>query len=72
MENKAAKELVLNKARAEIGTHETGSNLTKYASAYDYDTQLYGFDMNGLPWCDYFVDWLFISCFGFTAGSLMT
>lgn len=63
---------VLDKARAEIGYHESGNNLTKYASAYDFDTKLYGFDMNGQPWCDYFVDWLFMSCFGFEIGSAMT
>ncbi|MDO5445920.1 MAG: CHAP domain-containing protein [Eubacteriales bacterium] len=66
-----AKELILSKARAELNYHETGDNLTKYASAYDYDTRLYGFDMNGLPWCDYFVDWLFMDAFGFDTGSLM-
>lgn len=67
-----AKKKVLDLARTQIGYHETGENLTKYASAYDYDTKLYGFDMNGQPWCDYFVDWLFMVSFGFNAGSMMT
>lgn len=28
--------------------------------------------MNGQPWCDYFVDWVFMSAFGFDRGSAMT
>ena len=67
-----AKKKVLDLARAQIGYHETGENLTKYASAYDFDTKLYGFDMSGQTWCDYFVDWLFMVSFGFNAGSVMT
>lgn len=67
-----AKERVLNLARKELGYHESGDNQTKYAQKYSHDTKLYGFDMNGLPWCDYFVDWLFIEAFGFELGSSMT
>ena len=67
-----AKERILALARGELCYHETGDNQTKYAQNYSYDTKLYGFDMNGLPWCDYFVDWLFIVAFGFEIGSSMT
>lgn len=62
---------LLQIAEAEIGTHETGDNLTKYAAQYDFDTRLYGFDMNGSPWCDYFVDWCFMRSFGYELGSSM-
>lgn len=67
-----AKSKVLDLARSELNYHESGSNMTKYASAYNFDNWLYGFDMNGQPWCDYFVDWLFMVCFGFDVGSAMT
>lgn len=72
MTKEEAVKRVLDIARAELGYHESGDNLTKYASAYNYDSRLYGFDMNGQPWCDYFVDWLFMSAFGFERGSAMT
>lgn len=68
----SVKRRLLDVARAEIGYQECGSNLTKYASAYDLDTRLYGFDMDGSPWCDYFVDWCFMVAFGFDVGSAMT
>lgn len=63
---------LLSVARQEIGYHETGDNLTKYAMNYDTDTRLYGWDMNGSPWCDYFVDWCFAEAFGFEAMKNMT
>lgn len=69
MKHEEAVKKVLNVARYEIGYHETGENQTKYASQYDYDTKLYGFDMSGLPWCDYFVDWCFCRAFGYDVGS---
>ena len=67
-----AKKKVLDLAKSQIGYHETGENLTKYASAYDFDNRLYGFDMSGQPWCDYFVDWLFCETFGYDLGCKMT
>ena len=72
MTREQAIQKLLDCARAEIGYHEQGENLTKYAAQYDYDTRLYGFEMSGQPWCDYFVDWCFMKTFGFNAGSLMT
>lgn len=62
---------VLSIARAEVGYHETCDNQTKYASKYDFDTKLYGFDMSGLPWCAYFISWIFIQAFGYDLGSSM-
>lgn len=67
-----AKRRILVRAAGEVGTRETGENITEYASAYDFDEKLYGFDMSGLPWCDYFVDWLFMVTFGLEIGSAMT
>ena len=71
MTKEQAIEKVLSLARSQVGYTEVGDNQTKYAQQFDYDSRLYGFDMNGLAWCDYFVDWLFIHCFGFEIGSAM-
>lgn len=67
----AAKQKLINWCRSQIGYHEVGDNNTKYADA-DYDTRLYGFDMHGQPWCDYFVDYAFIINFGYALGTAMT
>lgn len=72
LDEETAKKRLLDIARTEIGYREISGNRTKYASAYDYDTRLYGFDMDGSPWCDYFVDWCFMRVFGFDVGSAMT
>lgn len=56
----------------QVGYHEEGDNLTKYARDYDYDTRLYGFDMEGKPWCDWFSDLAYCVCFGFEIGAKMT
>ena len=69
-EEKAIK-AILDRASAEVGYHETGENQTKYARDYDTDTKLYGFNMNGLPWCAYFISWLFVKVFGYITGSEM-
>lgn len=66
-----AKKRLLDIARAEIGYRESGDNQIKYASG-NIDNLLYGFDMNGSPWCDFFVDWCFIQAFGYDLGSAMT
>ena len=41
------KKYKLDIARAEIGTGETGNNLTKYASAYDWDSESYVYIAGG-------------------------
>lgn len=66
-----AKQKLLAWLYSQLGYHESGDNNTKYADA-DYDTRLYGFDMHGQPWCDYFVDYAFIHCFGYDIGTAMT
>jgi len=66
-----AKAKVIALARQEIGYHEQGSNVVKYNQG-DWDDRLYGWNTEGQPWCDIFVDWLFIECFGYGRGSAMT
>lgn len=67
----SAVDKLLNTARKEIGYCETGDNCTKYAINYDYDTRVYGWDMNGSPWCSYFVLWCFCEAFGLATGTAM-
>ena len=71
MTEKEAKSKLVAWLLSQVGYHESPDNNTKYADT-DYDTRLYGFDMHGQPWCDYFVDFAFIQCFGFTLGTKMT
>jgi LysM repeat protein len=58
--------------RTQVGYHEVGDNHTKYAQDSDFDTRLYGFDMDGLAWCDYYSDYSFMYNFGFETGVKMT
>lgn len=63
---------VLSVAKAQVGYCELPDNHTKYATEFDYDNRLYGFDMDGYPWCDYFFDWLFCVAFGYDNAKKMT
>lgn len=66
-----AKQKLIAWLNSQLGYHELPDNNTKYADT-DVDTKLYGFDMHNAPWCDYFVDFAFIQCFGFEKGAAMT
>lgn len=72
--------MVLNTARAELGYHEKASNSNlddKYANSGDsnwnkfareFDEKypnFYNGRKNGYPWCDIFVDYLFLTNFGY-------
>ena len=61
---------VLDIARAEIGYHEQGDNITKYAAEMDR-TNWYNGPKNGFPYCDVFYDWLFYKGFGDPIGREM-
>ena len=61
---------VLDIARAEIGYHEQGDNITKYAAEMDR-TNWYNGPKNGFPYCDVFYDWLFYKAFGDPLGREM-
>lgn len=76
---------VLDLARSEIGYHEKasnnqlndktansgGSNWTKYAEYIDSFAGFYNGPKNGYPWCDVFVDYLFVKIFGEKLGREM-
>ena len=82
---KQAIEKVLDLARSEIGYHEKasnsqlddpsansgGANWTKFAAYIDANPEFYNGKKNGYAWCDVFVDYLFVKCFGFETGRNM-
>lgn len=56
---------VVEVAKSQIGYHETGKNITKYASDFDNKyPDFYNYKKQGVEWCDMFVDWCFITAFG--------
>ena len=55
----------------QVGYHEGENNWNKYA-ADPLITQLYGWSLQNQPWCAVFVNWLFITSFGFYQGKEMT
>lgn len=71
MTKEQAIEKVLNLARSEIGYHEQGNNYTKYAAEMDSIAGYYNGPKNGYAWCDVWVDWLFVKCFGADIGREM-
>ena len=62
---------VLTIARNEIGYHEQGDNVTKYAAYLDSYAGFYNGPKNGFAWCDVFVDWCFVTAFGLKTGQQM-
>ena len=66
-----AKRKLVETAQAEVGYHEGGNNYTKYA-ADPVITQLYGWTPQNQPWCCTFVNWCFLTAFGYDIGSRLT
>ena len=62
---------VVSLAYGEVGYREGANNYNKYADD-PLITQLYGWKLQNHPWCAVFVNWLFLSCFGYYQGSNMT
>lgn len=71
MTTEEAVQRVVNLAKAEVGYHEGANNYNKYA-ADPMITQLYGWSLQNQPWCCLFVNWLFLTAFGFYQGKSMT
>lgn len=68
---KEAKEQLIALAKSEVGYHEQGDNWTKYA-ADPQITRLYGWNVQNHPWCCTFVNWCFLTAFGYDIGSQLT
>lgn len=64
-------EQLITAARAEIGYHEKGDNITKYAEG-NIDNEIYGWELQGSAWCDVFFDILMCKVFGTLKGMRMT
>ena len=62
---------LVQRAYGEVGYHESGNNFTKYAEDPRI-TRLYGWNVQNQPWCNTFVNWLFIDTFGYDNGVAMT
>lgn len=62
---------LVQRAYGEVGYHESGNNYTKY-SEDPRITKLYGWNVQNQPWCNTFVNWLFINTFGYDDGVAMT
>ena len=62
---------VLDLAKSEVGYHETGDNWTKYAEEMDSYAGFYNGPKQNAPWCDVWVDWLFVKSFGVDTGREM-
>lgn len=58
-------------AKGELGYREGTNNWTKYAADPNI-TKLYGWTPQNQPWCCTFVNWCFLTAFGYDAGSRMT
>lgn len=82
MTHKATPEKVIELALSQVGYLEKKSNsqlddfsanagtknYTKYARDLDAIPGFYNGKKNGFPWCDVFVDWLFVQAFGVEAA----
>lgn len=75
---------IINLAFSQVGYHEKDSaadldntdgggsgNYTKYARDLDAVPGYYNGQKQGYAWCDVFVDWLFVQCFGADVGRRM-
>lgn len=66
-----AKQKLVDTALAEVGYREGGNNYTKYSDSPDIQ-RLYGWKPQNQPWCCTFVNWCFLTAFGYDLGSRLT
>lgn len=71
MTSTEAKQILREWCLSQVGYHESLDGSNKYGDG-DWDVKLYGFDAKNVPWCDVFVDYSFIHCFGYDAATKMT
>lgn len=69
MKKEAAVRKVLARAESQVGYREGANNWNQYAEGRD---GVYGWHVQNQPWCDIFVDVLFIDCFGPEPAARMT
>lgn len=66
-----ARQRLVDTALAEVGYREGGNNYTKYSDSPDIQ-RLYGWNPQNQPWCCVFVNWVFLTAFGYDIGSKLT
>jgi hypothetical protein len=66
-----AKAKLVDLAKSQVGYREGASNYTKYADE-PMITRLYGWCPQNQPWCCTFVNWCFLTFFGYDLGSKLT
>lgn len=66
-----AKKNLVDLAWKELEYREGPNNNTKYAAAPEIK-RLYGWTPQNQPWCNTFVNWLFMTAFGYELGSKLT
>lgn len=60
-----AADRAIARAKSQIGTRETGKNITKYAADFDNKyPNFYNTKKQGAEWCDIFYDWCIVTEFG--------
>ena len=69
MTESESKNKLVAHALEQVGYQEGANNYNKYASKW---TEAGGWNAQNQPWCDIFVDVMFIECFGLQAASKMT
>lgn len=70
MTTEQARNRVIMTAMEELGTREGPNNQNKYAAMPEM-TQLLGWNAQNQPWCNIFVNAVFIRCFGLEIGAAM-
>ena len=65
-----AKNKIIMTAMEELGTREGSNNQNKYAAMPEM-TRLLGWNAQNQPWCNIFVNAVFIRCFGLEIGAAM-
>lgn len=66
-----AKAKLVQMANGELGYREGANNWTKYAADPGI-ARLYGWTPQNQPWCCTFVNWCFLTAFGYDIGSRLT
>lgn len=65
------KEVLIATAESQVGYKASANKKNKYAEELDKIGSVYNFPKNGYDWCDIFVDWCFITSFGYKKAIAM-
>lgn len=71
MTEQEAKKQLIAVAISNLNYSETKDNIIKFAAG-TWDNTFYGWELQGQPWCDLYVDYCFCDAFGVENGAAMT